>query len=154
MASFRSQTVPIDPTISDDLEYMKAENQRLKDEISQLKALFQNINVNQANSQANTSFQNPSTPSPRCKGGPRKSIRPEKLQSSKPSADFDLDHVELGHLNQKLLNSCYTLARVLMNRGNAKSLVPNPPTEAERQVVEGFFNVSPEPPSDAASHQL
>ncbi|MBW0473936.1 hypothetical protein O181_013651 [Austropuccinia psidii MF-1] len=42
-----------------------------------------------------------------------------------------------------------------MNCRNAKSLVPNhPPTEAERQVVEGFFNISPEPPSDAASHQL
>ncbi|MBW0497199.1 hypothetical protein O181_036914, partial [Austropuccinia psidii MF-1] len=62
--------VPIDPTISDDLKYMKAENKRLKDEISQSKALFQNINFNQENSQVNTSLENPSTPSPCCKGGP------------------------------------------------------------------------------------
>ncbi|MBW0565650.1 hypothetical protein O181_105365 [Austropuccinia psidii MF-1] len=113
MASFRSQTVPIDPTISDDLEYMKAENQRLKDEISQLKALFQNLNVNQENSQVNTSFQNPITPSPRCKGGPCKSIWPEKLQSSKPYADFDLDHAELGNLNQKLLVSTPLISMLL-----------------------------------------
>ncbi|MBW0516945.1 hypothetical protein O181_056660 [Austropuccinia psidii MF-1] len=41
-----------------------------------------------------------------------------------------------------------------MNRKDGKSLITKPPTDEERNIVEGFFNVSPEPPMDNASIRL
>ncbi|MBW0498434.1 hypothetical protein O181_038149 [Austropuccinia psidii MF-1] len=163
-----NQQSTTDQNIIAHLDYMKSENQWLKDEISALKDLFQGIQVhnhNKASTKGLTSTptgQTPSklnkqqSPSPSAshKKGPRKSIPPQKISSQTKSLDLDLDNVYIGNINKKLLNSCYTLARVLMNRKDAKSLVPAPPTEAERNTIEGFFNISPDPPLDNASVRL
>ncbi|MBW0497079.1 hypothetical protein O181_036794 [Austropuccinia psidii MF-1] len=145
---------PNESKIISAFEYMKTENSKLNEEICSLKHLFQQINVTN-----NPSPPKTTSPGAHCNvnrkpssiPSQRKSFHPDKLNmKSKNSSELYLDNVYIGDINQKLLNSCYTLARVLMNRNGGKSLVPKPPNDEERNIVEGFFNVSPEPPMENA----
>ncbi|KAH9822267.1 hypothetical protein DFH28DRAFT_948170 [Melampsora americana] len=125
------------------LQAVEDENRKLKEEIESLKSLFHNIAINNPN-QTNT---------PSKTRRPRKSITPQKLKN-KTSHTHDLDKVDLDHISKPVLASCYDLARCLMNRETGTSPVPDPPSILERRKLEGFFDISPNPPSDTAGLQI
>ncbi|KNZ60796.1 hypothetical protein VP01_149g5, partial [Puccinia sorghi] len=88
------------------LNFVEEENSKLKDEIQNLKKMFQAVHVQPARTL---------TPTPRSTQ-PRKSLTPKQLPER---ADFHLDTVELDHhffnmINCHLQTSCYELAQCLM----------------------------------------
>ncbi|MBW0485537.1 hypothetical protein O181_025252 [Austropuccinia psidii MF-1] len=122
-------------------EYMKSENSKLNEEICSLKNLFQQINVTNNPSPPKTTSPGAHcnvNSKPSSSPSQRKSLHPDKLNmKSKNSSALDLDNTYIGDINQKL--------------NDGKSLVPKPPNDEEINIVEGFFNVSPEPPMENAS---
>ncbi|WAR62921.1 hypothetical protein PtB15_18B3 [Puccinia triticina] len=129
---------------SDRVQYVEEENRKLRDEIESLKRLFQGVQV-QANPDA------PLTPVAQ-NSQRRKSVTPRQLKKDNP--DFDLETVDLDNVANKLLTSCYDLARCLMGRPNATSPVPNPPSDQERTKIEGFFTSSETLPSNSSGLRI
>ncbi|PLW39840.1 hypothetical protein PCANC_20662 [Puccinia coronata f. sp. avenae] len=122
---------------------VQEENRQLKADVDYLKQLIQNITIDRSNSSSADT-----TPGKKARK-PQKSITPKMLNKSKLS-DHNQDKVELSHVSQRLLTSCYDLARCLMNRESATSPIPDPPTTHKWRQVEGYFEVVPNGPADSA----
>ncbi|POW09257.1 hypothetical protein PSTT_06938 [Puccinia striiformis] len=132
------------------LKYVEEENRALRDELAAMKQLFQQVSM-QSGAPPTSTKSSPAPASP----APRKSLTSKQLADLKrANAGHDLDKVDLDGVGNKLLTSCYNLACCLMNSALATSLVPSSPSITERQKIEGFFDVSPMPPSDSAGHQI
>ncbi|KAH9443787.1 hypothetical protein Pst134EB_026181 [Puccinia striiformis f. sp. tritici] len=132
------------------LKYVEEENRALRDELATMKQLFQQVSM-QSGAPPTSTKSSPAPASP----APRKSLTSKQLADLKrANAGHDLDKVDLDGVGNKLLTSCYNLACCLMNSALATSLVPSSPSITERQKIEGFFDVSPMPPSDSAGHQI
>ncbi|PLW19785.1 hypothetical protein PCASD_20812 [Puccinia coronata f. sp. avenae] len=129
------------------LHAVEEENRRLKEEVDALKSLFHNGAINQGNPAAS---RTPPGKTPQ----PRKSLTPQSLKKKTNTPNHDLEGIELDHVSQLLLASCYNLARCLMNRENATEAVPDPPSVLERRKIEGYFGVSPDVPSDNAGIRI
>ncbi|KNZ45070.1 hypothetical protein VP01_8518g2 [Puccinia sorghi] len=140
---------PASPNVSANFfEYLEEENRRLKSEVESLKHLLHGIAINTNSINTTPTAATP----PKAKKSTQKSITPVKLK--KENVDHNLENIDLSHVGNKLLTSCYTHARCMMKHGVATDPVPDPPSSQERNRIEGYFESCDGPPGDNAGSRI